>query len=128
MIPPGLQWVDDEMHNWGRWGHQKGGPQDVPEPSIWDAWLSFKGRNAGWGLTAAEKEAEARGEIIEAARDDPPPPPIDERLAESTDRKLLYLRDCDPRHYVALRKRYYRRMVVSETELHQAMRAFSYLS
>jgi hypothetical protein len=127
MIPPGLQWVADELDNWGRWGRQHGGPHDIPEPSIWDAWLNFKGRIAGWGLTKAEQEAEARGEIVEV-HIDPPLPSIDEYQAEGTDRKLLYLRDCIPAAYAALHKHWYKRKRVRESDLHEAMRHFADLS
>lgn len=123
MIPPGLQWVHDELENWARWGREHAGPGDLPEPSIWRAWLSFKGRQAGWGLTAAQKEAEARGEIV-TVDDTPSPPRIDELAAETTDAKMRYLRDHDARSYVALHKHYYRWHRVREAELHEAMRHF----
>lgn len=126
MIPAGLQWVHDELNNWARWGLDRAGPGDIPEPSIWDAWLSFKGRVAGWGLTKAQQEAEARGEVV-IIDETPPPPPIDAELAETTDRKMRFLHDNDARSFVALHKHYYRWHKVAEGDLHTAMRHFAEL-
>ncbi len=124
MIPDGLQEAEDEMVNWSRWSHQEQiGPQDVPPPSIWDAWLSRHGRVAGWGLTLAEQEAESRGEVIELAQDIGPPP-IDEAKAERTEANMRRLMDSDPRTYVALREHYYRWVRVPDLELHAALRRY----
>ncbi len=124
MIPPGLQWVDDELRNWARWGREHAGPGDIPPPAIWDAFLSYKGRQAGWGLTQAQKEAEARGEVV-VIDEAPPPPPIDEAGAEHADRKLQRLSINDARSFVALHKHYYRWSKVQEPELHVAMRNYA---
>ena len=125
MIPDGLQEADDELVNWSRWSHRDAtGPDEIPPPSIWDAWLSRNGRVAGWGLTIAEQEAEARGEVIELAQDIGPPP-IDEAQAEKTDANLRSLLDVDNRTYVALREHYYRWVRVPDLELHAALRRYN---
>ena len=125
MIPPGLQWVHDELTNWARWGREQSGPGDIPEPTIWNAWLSWNGHVAGWGLTQAQQEAEARGEtvIIDEA---PPPPRIDEAAAENTDRILRRLRTHNEKSYAALHKHYYLWQRVPEQDLHAAMRHYAY--
>ena len=124
MIPDALKWVDHELTNWARWGRDHAGPGDIPEPTIWNAWLSFNGRVAGWGLTPAQQEAEARGETV-VVDEAPPPPPIDEALAEHTDAKLKRLSINDARSFVALHKHYYGWHRVPEIELHAAMRHYA---
>lgn len=128
MIPANLQWIADELENWARWGRQADGPHGVPEPSIWDAWLNFKGRIAGWGLSLAEQAAEARGEDVIVAEGEDPLPEIDERLAETADRKMRYLRDCNARVYGPLRRHFYQRRPVTWERLHEAMRRYGELS
>ncbi len=124
MIPSGLQEADDELANWARWGRDHAGPGAMPPPSIWDAWLNFKGRIAGWGLTAAEKEAEARGERVELAQESGPPP-IDETDALCTDANMAWLMRHDQRTFAALHKHYYRWQRVSDLEMYRALRAYS---
>lgn len=126
MIPASLQWIADELENWGRWGRDPGGaPMNIPEPSIWQAWLSFRGRIAGYGLTIAEKEAEARGEIVEVDYgSEPPPRPIDEHAAFATDWKMRGLSITDKRSYAVLHKYYYRRRPVDIEDLFAAMRYY----
>ncbi len=124
MIPPSLQWVHDELVNWARWGRDHAGPGDIPEPSIWNAWLSWNGHVAGYGLTIAQQEAEARGEVV-TVDEAPPPPPIDEAGAEHTDAKLQRMSINNARSYVALHKHYYRWGKVPELEIHAAMRHYA---
>lgn len=124
LMPPGLQWVHDELVNWARWGREHAGPGEIPEPSIWNAWLSWNGHVAGWGLTQAQQEAEARGETV-VVDEAPPPAPVDEALAEHTDATMAKLMDSDPRTYVALREHYYRWRKIPEMELHTAMRHYA---
>lgn len=124
MIPPSLQWVDDELSMWSRWGREHAGPGDLPEPAIWNAWLQWNGRVAGYGLTIAQKEAEARGEVV-VIDEAPPAEPIDEAQAEHADKKMKRLSLTDARSFVALHKHYYRWHKVAELELHTAMRHYA---
>ena len=124
MIPPGLQWVHDELANWARWGREPVGPQAIPEPAIWDAWLSYKGRAAGWGLTQAQKEAEARGETV-LVDEAPSTYDIDEAWAQLADRRLNRLTVVDRPAFVALHRYFYRWSTVSELVLHAAMRHYA---
>ena len=124
MTPPSLQWVEDELCNWSRWGREHAGPGEIAPPAIWDAWLSRRGKQAGWGLTVAQQEAEARGETV-VVDEAPPPEPIDEAAAEHADRKMRRLSLNDARSYVALHKHFYRWHRVAEAELHEAMRHYA---
>lgn len=116
--------MHDELTNWARWGREHAGPGDIPEPAIWNAWLQWNGHVAGYGLTVAQKEAEARGETV-IVDEAPPPPAIDEALAEATDCKLTRLGINNARSFCALHKHYYRWARVPELDLHTAMRHYA---
>lgn len=111
-----------ELDNWGRWGRLGDGPHGYGEPSIWNAWLSFKSHVAGWGLTAAEQEAEAKG--IWITQPDDWRPPIDEMLAQTSDALMRRLRIRDPRSYVILRRHFYKLRRQPDDDLFPALRQY----
>lgn len=111
-----------ELDNWGRWARAWERPAGYGEPAIWNAWLSFKNRTAGWGLTAAEQEAERRG--IKQPQGDDWQPPIDEPAAMATDATLRRLRAGHARSYALLRRHFYRTRRVGEDDLNQALLHF----
>jgi hypothetical protein len=115
-----------ELEMWGRWARQVDGPKGYGEPSIWEAWLNFRGRVAGWGLTAAEKEQEARGVVIVPADDWEPP--IDVLMAEAADDLLCELRRRDGHSYTLLWCHFYRRQRQRWEDLDPALRQYCDLS
>lgn len=111
-----------ELDNWGRWARAWERPAGYGEPRIWDAWLSFKNRTAGWGLTAAEQEAERQG--IKQPQGDDWTPPIDEPAALATDAAMVRLRAIHVVSYARLRSHFYRGRRLAENDLNQALLHF----
>lgn len=111
-----------ELEMWGRWARQSDGPKGYGEPSIWSAWLSYKSRVAGWGLTEAEQEAEKAG--VHFTQSDDRPPPIDDVAAQQTDRILMALRGRSGHSFTIIRLHFYKLRRQQDDDLYPALRQY----